>query len=186
MAATKLETAAKPRLTEAEFLRMPNDGRKLELVDGEVREAPAGHEHDAIGFNVGYLLMPYTRGRGVLAGAQAGFRMKSGNIRSPDVAFTRKERLPDGKPSKGFEAFAPDLCVEIISPSEDTEERKQKLHEYFDAGAEQVWHLFPGTQQVRVYASPDSPMDYGPTDILESPQLLPGFRCLVADLFKLE
>ena len=174
------------RTTEEAFLRLSNDGHKYELVNGEVREMPAGHEHDAIGFRVGFLLMPFTRGRGILAGAQAGFRMNTGNIRSPDVAFTRKERLQDGKPSKGFEPFAPDLCIEIISSSEERAEIVQKVQEYFASGAEQVWHLYPETKTARIFLSPFDSTTYAPGDEIDAGTLLPGFRCVVADLFNLE
>ncbi len=138
MAVAQAMPAIRRKITEEEFLHLPDDGRKWELVAGEAREVPAGHEHDAIGIQVAVLLKPFVRGRGILAGAQAGFRMANGNIRSPDVSFTRKERMPQGKPSKGFENFAPDLAVEIISPSEDREDMAQKVAEYFGANAEQV------------------------------------------------
>ena len=91
MAVAQATPAARRKMTEEEFLRLPDDGRKWELVDGEAREVPAGHKHDAIGIQVAVLLKPHARGRGVLAGSQAGFRMTTGNIRSPDVSFTRKE-----------------------------------------------------------------------------------------------
>jgi Uma2 family endonuclease len=174
------------RMTEEEFLRLPDDGRKYELVDGEPKEVPAGHKHDAIGFNVGFLLKPHARGRGILAGSQAGFRMQNGNIRSPDVSFTLKSRLVDGQPSDGFENLAPDLCIEIISPSEEREEMMRKVREYFGAGAQFVWHLFPEPKTARVYTSPEAFTDYGSEDEIEGGDLLPGFRCRVADLFVLE
>src|SRR5256885_2066552 len=105
----------KKRMTEEEFMRLPKDGRKYELVDGEVREVPTSFEHDLIVMHIGFLMMPYAKGRGGITGSQAGFRMTGGNLRSPDVGFTRKERFPGGKPPKGFANFAPDLCIEIIS-----------------------------------------------------------------------
>lgn len=174
------------RMTEDEFLRLPDDGRKYELVDGEPKEVPAGHKHDAIGFNVGFLIKPYTRGRGIVAGAQAGFRMRNGNVRSPDISFTLKSRLVDGQPSEGFENLAPDLCIEIISSSEEREEMVRKVREYFDADAQFVWHLFPDPRTLRVYTSPQDFTDYGADDEIEGGDLLPGFRCRVADLFALE
>src|ERR1051326_6789552 len=104
----------KTRMTEEEFMRLPENGRKYELVDGEAKEVPAGMRHDEYGAHLCFLLYPYTRGRGALCGSQAGFRMASGNVRVPDVSFTRKERLPDGRAPEGFGDAAPDLCIEII------------------------------------------------------------------------
>ena len=178
--------AVRRKITEDEFMRLPDDGRKWELVDGEAREVPAGHKHDAIGIQVAILLKPFARGKGVLAGSQAGFRMASGNVRSPDVSFTRKERMVGGEPSEGFEDFAPDLAVEVISPSEEPDEMARKVAEYFGAGAQQVWQLFPETMQVTVYFSPFDMALFGPEDELDAGDLLPGFSCRAADLFSLE
>jgi Uma2 family endonuclease len=112
--------------------------------------------------------------------------MKSGNIRSPDVSFTLKERFPDGRPPKGFGDLAPDLCIEIISPSEDEEDGSRKVEEYFAAGAQQVWHLFRETQQVTVYRSSAEKKIYQADEEIDGGDLLPGFRCRVADLFALD
>lgn len=174
------------RVTEAEFMRLPDDGRKYELVDGEIREVPAGVRHDIIGITVAALLRPAARGRGFVAGSQAGFRMKSSNIRCPDVSFTLKERFPSGQPPEGFGDVAPDLCVEIISPSEDWRDMIHKVAEYFEAGAQQVWHLFPEFQRVTVYTSPTQAQTYETEDTLTGGDLLPDFRCNVRELFELE
>jgi Uma2 family endonuclease len=175
---------AKPRITEQEFLRLPDDGRKYELVDGEIKEVPAGVRHDAIGAKLIGLIYPFAESLGCLTNSQAGFRMKSGNIRCPDVGFTRYERFPDGEPPEGFGDFAPDLCIEIISTTEDPVDTMRKVREYFDAGAQVVWHLFPETQQAKIYTSPTAVTTYEADDELDGGDLIPGFRCRVAELFK--
>lgn len=174
------------RLTEEEFLRLPDDGRKYELVDGEAKEVPGGVRNDEIGAIVIYRLTPFIIGRGILCSSQAGFRMKNGNIRSPDVSFTRKERLPDGKAPAGFGDFAPDLCIEVISESEEPAEIRRKLREYFESGALRVWHLFPETQSVMVFTAPERGTTYQPSDELDGGELLPGFHAPVSELFSLE
>jgi Uma2 family endonuclease len=190
MAIANPPPSPKARMTEEEFLRYPDDGRKYDLVDGEPVEVPAGFEHDTISINIAVRMAPYARGRGVLAGSQAGFRMVNGNIRSPDLSFTLKERLPGGKPGKGFGDAAPDLCIEIISPcieiispSEERAEMERKLEEYFASGAKQVWQLFPEETRARIYTSPTVFTDYFAEDEIEGRDLLPGFQCRVADLF---
>lgn len=186
MTVVQARPTARRKMTEDEFLHLPEDGRKWELVRGEAKEVPAGHKHDAIGIQVAVLLKPYARGRGILAGSQAGFRMANGNVRSPDVSFTSRERMPGGEPSEGFEDFAPDLAVEIISPSEQPDEMARKVAEYFGAGADQVWHLFPDAKRVIVYYTPSDTADFGPEDALSAGDLLPGFSCRVEELFDLE
>lgn len=174
------------RLTEQEFLRLSDDGRKYELVDGEAKEVPAGHRHDVIAAHVIARLAPHVRGRGYLAASQAGFRMVTGNIRSPDVAFTRKERLPEGVPAEGFEEGAPDLAIEIISPHEDKVDLMRKIGEYFASGASQVWLLFPETMTVKVYTEPFEMRTLTAEDELDGGDLLPGLRCKVRELFEID
>lgn len=174
------------KMTEDEFMRLPDDGRKYELVDGEPKEVPANVRHDEIGARLCFMFYPFTRGRGALVSSQAGFRMRDGNIRCPDVSFTRKERLPGGKAPDTFGDAAPDLCIEIISLSEDKPDMTRKIEEYFDAGAKQVWHLFPETESLTVFTSPSDTVTYSANEEISGGDLLPGFRCRVAELFLLE
>jgi Uma2 family endonuclease len=173
-------------MTEDEFMRLPDDGRKYELVDGEAKVVPASYTHNIIEATVISMIRPYAKGHGYVAGSQAGFRMISGNIRCPDCSFMLKSRLPDGKPSQGFQEGAPDLCIEILSPSEEQADVQRKLFEYFDYGAKLVWHMIPETEQIRVYTGPTAFQTLGPADEIEAGDLLPGFRCRVAELFALE
>ena len=157
MRASTLPSKRKRKLTEAEFLRLPDNGRKYELVDGEAKGVPTAHDHAVIGMRLGAQILGCASSRrGYVAGSQAGFRMLNGNIRRPDVAFTLKARLPDGKPSKGFEDGAPDLAVEIVSPNEDAADLLRRVGEYFASGAQQVWLLFPETRTVSLYTSNSS------------------------------
>jgi len=174
------------RMTEEEFMRLPHDGRKWELVDGEAREVPTSITDDMIVMNLGAMFKPYAQGRGYLTASQAGFRMMNGNVRCPDAAFTRKERFPGGKPPNTFADFAADLCIEIISPSEEPAEMRQKLIEYFSSGAQQVWHLFPEARRVLIYTSPLESQSYEADDEMNAGDLLPGFHCRVSELFELE
>jgi Uma2 family endonuclease len=174
-------------MTEEQFLRLPDDGRKYELVNGEMKEVPTSPWHEEIGAWIISLLMPFARGKGSLTGSSAGFRMAGGNIRAPDVGFTRRERLPAGGATRrGFGGYTPDLCIEIISPSETQEDRNEKLREYFASGARQVWHLFPEVERVIVYTSPTQTTTYEADDGIEVGDLLPGFRCRVKELFATE
>lgn len=183
--ARPLETPRK-RMTEDEFMRLPDDGHKYELVDGEPKEVPTSFEHDIIGITVATLLRAAARGRGFVAGSQAGFRMITGNLRCPDVSFTLKSRLPDGKPGTGFGDAAPDLCVEIISPTEEPADMERKLQEYFASGAKRVWHMFPETQTIKVFVSPTEFRIYTAQEEIDGGDFLPDFRCLAGDLFVLE
>ncbi len=191
IAETELFTQIRPGMpiTEDELMRLPKDGpgnptlAKYERVNGRLTEVPTQFGHDEIGINIILLIGPHTRGRGVVSTGQDGFRMANGNIRASDVSFTRRERIPGGRPGTGYGSVAPDLCVEIISPSERPVDIADKLHDYFDSGASLVWHVFPETQSVTVWASPTEARALSGEDTLDAGDLLPGFSCRVSDLF---
>ncbi len=173
-------------ITEEELMRLPKDGRKWEMEDGRLTEVPTNIKHEEIIFNLAVLLAPFKRGHGIVTLGQGGFRMTDGNVRAPDVSFTRKERFPGGHAPDTFADLAPDLCVEIISLSERPGQMSRKVREYFDTGAVQVWHVFPERQEVVVFTSPTETQTLGAKGILDAGGLLPGFSCRVADLLSLE
>jgi Uma2 family endonuclease len=183
MALAQPAYAKHKKVTEEQFLRLPADGHKYELVEGEVREVPTSVRHDQIVIRLARLLGPFADEVGILVGSQAGFRMKNGNIRCPDLSLTCYERLPGGEVPEGFGDFAPDFCIEIISPTEERADMERKLEEYFASGARLVWHLFPEKQTIRAYSSPTDFTEYSPEDEIRVDDLLPGFHSGVADLF---
>ena len=171
------------KLTEAEFMRLPDDGRKYELVDGEAKEVPTSLKHDVIGMRLAFSLMPHLSDKAYFTGAQAGYRMASGNIRVPDVGVILKQSLPDGKLPDGFGDRAPDLAIEIVSPSEDMPDLLRKVGEYFESGAQEVWLLFPERKQVYRYRADLTVEVLNEDDILHGAPLLPEFAVRVGDLF---
>lgn len=178
-------TVVKRKMTEEEFMRLPDDGRKYELVDGEAKEVPAGFEHDVIVARIIVCLAPFVQKVGFLAASSAGFRMVTGNIRSPDVSLVLRERLPEGELPKGFMDGAPDLAIEVVSPNEDWVELGRKLGEYFMSGAKEVWLVDPDKVTVTVYKSLTDVQVFRVDDEIACGDLLPGFRCKVADLLAL-
>ncbi len=179
-------TLTQPRITDEELMRLPKDGRKWERVGGGVKEVPTQPRHDLILTGLILLLHPFTRKRGYLLGSQAGFHMSNGNIRCPDLSFTLKERLPGGRFPQGFGAESPDLCIEVISPSEERAEMRRKVEEYFESGACEVWHLYPETRELERFTSPTDVTILGPEETLDGGELLPGFQSPVSALFDVE
>ena len=86
---TQEKIAVKPRMTEAEFMRMPDDGRKYELVDGEPKAVPAGIRHEALVIHIGAMLLPAAKGPGFVAGSSAGYRMVSPTISEALTCLSR-------------------------------------------------------------------------------------------------
>ncbi len=192
MAIVEAEIRAGTRMTEDEFMQLPKDGpgnptaAKFELVDGRLKEVPTNIRHGEIIVNLIAPLLPFVRGRAIVTTGQGGFRMADGNVRAPDVSVTRKERFPGGHAPKTFGDLAPDLCVEIISPSKERADMERKVREYFGAGAQFVWHVFPERQQVIAFLSPSEAETYGADGVLDVGDLLPGFSCRVGDIFLTE
>lgn len=105
--------------------------------------------------------------------------------RRPDLAFVSFERWPRDRPVPRAAAWdvAPDLAVEVISPTDLTIEVLEKVRAYFRAGVRQVWLVFPREGVVHVYDSPKRITVLDAMDDLEGGAILPGFRLRLADLF---
>jgi Uma2 family endonuclease len=174
------------RLTIEEFERLPDDGWRLELVRGEVvREPPTGFEHGDIAFGIGLLLRTFVdeNALGKVVGTETGFVLSDEppTVRAPDVAFVREDRL--GFDPRRFAPLAPDLAVEILSPSNTMSEIHEKVLDYVAAGTSLVWVVDPRSHTVTVYRSRDAIRMLTADDELDGADVLPGFRCKVSALF---
>lgn len=174
-------------VTADELLRMPSDGLRRELVSGELRTMPpAGFEHGAVSVESAAAVRDYVREHrlGRVVGAETGFRIgrDPDTVRAPDVAFVRADRLPPRSQWGRFLDLAPDLAVEVVSPSDRMPDVGQKAQEWLAAGTQVVWVLLPELQAVDVHTS-DGTIRLGPGDLLDGGAVLPGFAVTVADLF---
>jgi Uma2 family endonuclease len=169
--------------TEADLLCLPDDGRKYELVNGRLVEVPTGARHRENQQQAWWTLLCTESTRRSLFDSSTGFRMAQGSIRSPDVSVMRTDRLPDGKAPEGFVDGAPDLAVEVVSPSERVSDLLAKMAEYFESGAQEVWLLFPERKQVHRYRADLTVEVLNEDDILHGAPLLPEFAVRVGDLF---
>jgi Uma2 family endonuclease len=104
-------------------------------------------------------------------------------VRRADVSFIRFGRLPKEQPPEGHIRLAPDLAVEVVSPNDLAYDVDSKVEDYLQAGVRLVWVVNPVARTVRVHR-PDGP---GATlradDELTGGEVLPGFRCLIRELF---
>lgn len=173
--------------TDQEFMALPDDGNRYEIVNGElVIMANSGMEHGNIGAFLGGAIELHVRSHklGVTCDSSTAFKMKSGNKRSPDISFVAKERLQGRKRlPKGFFEGAPDLAVEIISPSNTFEEIHNKLVEYFDSGCRLAWVIHPDEQSALIYRQPQPDRLLKISDNLEGEEIIPGFTMPMVDLF---
>lgn len=171
-----------------EYERMPEDESRSELVRGRVvREPLPGAEHGGVTMEIGSRMAAFARehGLGRVFTARTGFVLveDSPTVRGPDAAFVAADRLPANGLPTGYLPFAPDLAVEVSSPSNGESELRRKVLDYLDAGSHLVWVVDPGTRTVTVYRSRNDIRLLGEDDELDGGDVLPGFRVAVGDLF---
>lgn len=181
-----MATTTRRLATEDDLRAMPEDGNKYELVDGEIRVSPAGNRHSVVALRIGSRLMAFVDQRrlGHVMGADAGYRLPGGNIRSPDTSFVATGRFPDDKPTEDWGSLAPDLAVEVISPGDRPRHVLDKVGEYLDVGVRLVWVIDPQKQRATVYRSLLDVRHLGPEDDLSGEDVVAGFRCRLGDLFE--
>ena len=105
-------------------------------------------------------------------------------VRAPDVAFVRKDQIPPADQQSGFWPIAPDLAVEIISPSETATSIQDKVQDYLAAGTRLVWLVYPLHYIVTEYRSLDIVRHYNYEDSLDGGDVIPGFRYELKKLFR--
>jgi Uma2 family endonuclease len=169
-------------LTLQEFMDPPGDF--LELIRGEVVQwAPPGFDHGEIEGELFALLREYVRPRrlGRLV-TEADFIRKRDpfTARAPDVAFVSQRRVKET--GRGFYPGAPDLAVEILSPTETLIAAEAKARMYLRAGGSVVRILDPGDRTLRIYRPNQGPVLVG-TDAAAAEPALSGFRCVVRRFF---
>ncbi len=180
-------TRQKTLLTAEEFYLFccQNEGR-YELVDGEVVEmAPANDEHGEIASYITTAFTIYSRRRGVgRSRVDTGYRLRIGpdTVRGPDVSFVLRPRV-EGRGS-GFVPGAPDIAVEVVSPSNTAAEVARKVAEYLAAGSQRVWVVYPAGRRVVIHSADGSVISYSGDDVITDEELLPGFSLPLSEIFE--
>lgn len=185
--ASSLREPTRP-VTGDELLRMP--GRNpCELVAGRiVSMTPTSPTHGRIEVNVAAALKQFLRTRDlgvVMAGEVGVFTGRNPDtVRAPDVLFLSHERDARRTSRHGFLDVAPELAVEILSPTDRPDQVRRKLGEYFAAGVRLVWVIDPAARTVRVHRGGGEPRSLACGEVLTGADVLPGFRMPVDDVFE--
>jgi Uma2 family endonuclease len=163
---------------------MPEDGNKYELVDGEIRVSPAGDRHSAVALALGARLLAFVKEHrlGHVMGADAGYRLPGGNVRSPDASFVSTGRFPNDRPTEDWGSLAPDLAVEVVSPRDRPRHVLDKVGEYLEAGVRMVWVIDPRTSTAVLYKSLTDVDEIGIDEDLDGGEVIPGFRCRLREI----
>lgn len=173
-------------MTADELLHVRIPDKRVELVRGRlvVRE-PAGLRHGRVAMDLARLLANYAGDRGIgrVYAAETGFTVARDpdTVRAPDVAFIRRDRLPDPEPL-GFPDLAPDLVVEVLSPGDRPGETLAKVADWLSAGTRLVWVVDPLRRVARVYRQDGSETIVTAEAALEGEDVLPEFACPLATI----
>lgn len=182
-----MATVTEP-ITADDLMRLPDNGDRLELVRGEVvRMPPPGAFHGTFGSNLLEMLAPFVRSRRLgICNSEAGFLLSRDpdTVRSPDAAFISRARVESiGGIPAGYWPWAPDLAVEILSPTDVISDAEAKAQEYLDAGSSLVWLVNPRRRQVKAFRPQQPSVILNENDELDGGEILPGFRRLVSEIF---
>ncbi len=182
MATTRLMTAE-------DLANLDDKPGRYDLIRGElVHMPPAGGEHGEVGMllaiRVGGYVLQHQLGKAYAA--ETGFTLSRNpdTVLAPDLAFVSTERLPSREERIGFVPVAPDLIVEIISPSERAGMIARKVSEYLSAGVQAIWLVHPGRKSITIHTQDEDVVVLTMDDELDGGDVLPGFRLPVADIFE--
>jgi Uma2 family endonuclease len=176
-------------MTAEELWTLPNDDLRHELVRGELRTmSPTGMEHGGYEVRIAIALASHARAHqlGEVVGGEAGFRLSRDpdTVRAADVAFIRRERLPEDQLPRAYFEGPPDLVVEVVSPGDTAAEVEEKVQDWLTGGARAVWLVYSSGPRIAIHLPDGTSRTHGPEDEIDGADALPGFRIKVADLLK--
>ena len=162
------------------------ESRLCELVDGVLVEKTVGIYESNLASRLIYFLNAFVLKLelGVVTAPDGMMRLAAGLVRIPDVSFISWNQLPGRRvPRVPIADLAPDLAVEVISPSNTAREMERKREEYLAAGVRLVWYMFPEQQEVHVYTADRHDVLTIDHEI-SGGDVLPGFTLPLRQLFE--
>lgn len=171
-------------IQDLEQLQTEHPDLRMELVQGEIIVmSPSGYESDEVAAEVVRVLGNWVRPRkiGRIAASSAGFKLPNSNLRAPDASFVFAERLRQSP--KSFAQLAPDLTVEVKSPSDSLEALRAKIQEFLSLGTIVGILLNPDDRTVEIHRVDQEMVLLRDGDVLTVPDLLPGWEVAIADLW---
>jgi len=172
-------------LTAEDLAEIPEE-RRGELIDGVMQPvAPIAESHWDVGgrilIRVGSFAEQHGLGR---TGGERGYLLRTNpdTVLAPDISFVSTERMAHGD-TRAFTAMAPDLVVEVMSPANTPPEMLRRTAIYLEAGVRLVWIVDPATRLLVAHTPEGVSRTFGPDDVVDGGDVLPGFTLALADLF---
>jgi Uma2 family endonuclease len=181
-----MTTISRP-LTAEDLWKMPDNGGRNELIDGELLPiSPINMRHMQVAGKIYFLLQTFLNQHPIgVAGQELGCILARNPdvILAPDVLFIGFNRISNGPlPEKFFDA-APDLAIEVLSPNDSWQEIETKANKYIAGGTSLVWIVNPKNESVTIYQAGPVVTYLKKTDVIAGEKTLPGFSCKVAQFF---
>jgi Uma2 family endonuclease len=176
-------------VTAQQFAALPAANHPQELVAGHIENMPSPlTPHGQVIFNLAFLLKSFLKKAdiGRAWGAESGLitSRSPDSVRGMDAAFCSYARWPKESQQKGYSTIAPELVFEVLSPDDRWPRVLKKITEYLEAGVLVVCTVDPELKTVQIHADGSSAQTLRAEDVLELPNILPGFSCLVSELFE--
>jgi Uma2 family endonuclease len=179
-----IETAP---VTLEEYARLeePDDGYVSELVRGVVvREPRPKLPHGRVQMRIGYALEAWAREAGADVTAESGYILSDDPpiLRGPDVGVVVRPRAGEGEHG-GWIRGAPDVVVEVLSPSDTSTLMQEKTLDYLQAGAKLMWLVDPRARTVTVIRADGTARILREHETLDGEDVLVGFEVALEELF---
>lgn len=191
---------AKSKITRAEVRRLEslpeNTDKVFELIHGELytiftiggKMPPASHLHSWVASTLMQLLVLFVAGRGLgrVYPDGTGYDLPNGDILIPDMSFVSADReLPVME--RGIQPIAPDLAVEIVSPSNSDTDITERVDSYLSSGTRLVWVIYPKRRTISTYhVVGEGHVKYASLtdgDTLTGADVLASFEVMVTSIF---
>lgn len=175
-------------LTADDLLLLHSEGVRGELIRGVLHETmAAGHEHGKIVVNLILELGNFVKPRklGSLVASDSGVWLEEDpdTVREPDIAYTSANKIPLDAGIPGYAEVAPDLVVEIKSPSDSRRHVHDRALMWLSHGVRLVWVVHPDIRTVDVHRPGRAVTTLDADDSLDGAEVLPGFTCALSAVF---
>ena len=176
-------------MTVEEYARFeePEDEYRYELVRGvlTVEEPGPGYPHGSLQADLSRHLGNWARQTGhgdVAVDMGCIIDMTRATVRRPDICIFLEPVSWENTPGNWAQG-APDIAIEVLSPSNRPGAMREKMRDYFEAGALRVWIVDPKTRTVTIHRADGSETIFRDGDRLEDPDVMPGFGVEMKELF---
>ena len=172
----------------AQLFSTPHNGNRRELVKGIlIVMAPAGSEHGRIASRILTRLSNHVEANnlGETFAAETGFLIETNpdTVRAPDAAFLSYERMSTVDDTSAYLPLAPDLVVEVLSPSDSSSDVEAKVEQWLSAGSPIVLVADPKNETLRVYRSKSEIQVLHSGEVFSSGEVCNDWQLAVDDIF---